>query len=323
MFRNILVPVDRSPFAETAIPHAAAVARRSGGTLHLVMVHVISVPDAIRGAPVPLDMTLDVEVRHDELDYLASLASNVATEYAIQPVVTLIEGQVAPAIDEHCRAIEADLVVVSTHGRSGIERAWLGSVADKLVRRLCVPVLLIRPWAGMSIPARPKFEHVLVGLDGSALAESALRAAGALVGRGTRCTALRVAVPPRNPGSPYIPDAARANRMALETCVASARSYLDELQHRVRGDWASFDVAVLTAWRPAEAIIEAARGLSSDLIAIATQGRSPVVRAVIGSVADHVIRGAQVPVLVVPTHAVEAKLTTGHEDSIEQEVLTP
>ena len=323
MFRNVLVPVDRSPFAETAIPQAAAIARRCGGKLHIVMVHAITVPDAMRGAPLPLDASLDLEIRNDEQKYLESLASRCATDHAIRPQTILLDGAVASTIDAHCHAIDADLVVISTHGRTGIERAWLGSVADRLIRRLSIPVLLIRPRDGVAVPFEPTIEHILVGLDGSMLAEGALRAASAIAGPTTRCTALRVAVPPRNPGSPYIPDAARANREALETSVRAARAYLDALSHRVRGNWQSFDVAVLTAWRPAEAILEAAKGLDADTIAVATQGHGPIVRAMIGSVADEVIRGSSVPVLVVPAHCVEAKLTMGHEDSLELAVLTP
>lgn len=323
MFRNVLVPVDRSAFAETAIPQAAAIARRCGGKLHIVMVHAITVPDAMRGAPLPLDASLDLEIRRDEQKYLESLASRCATEHAILPETILLDGAVASTIDAHCQAIDADLVVISTHGRYGIERAWLGSVADRLIRRLSIPVLLIRPREGVALPFEPTVKHILVGLDGSSLAEGALRAAGAIAGPTTRCTALRIAVPPRNPGSPYIPDAARANREALETSVRAARTYLDTLSHRVRGNWESFDVAVLTAWRPAEAILEAAKGLDADMIAVATQGHGPIVRAMIGSVADEVIRGSSVPVLVVPAHCVDAKLTMGHEDSLELGVLTP
>jgi nucleotide-binding universal stress UspA family protein len=323
MFRNVLVPVDRSSFAETAIPQAAAIARRCGGKLHLVMVHAITVPDAIRGAPLPFDASLDLGIRRNEQKYLEALASRVATDHAILPETVLLDGAIASAIDAHCHAIDADLVVISTHGRTGVQRAWLGSVADRLIRRLSIPVLLIRPRADVAEPFEPTIKHILVGLDGSRLAEGALAAASAIAGTETRCTALRVAVPPRNPGSPYIPDAARANRDALETSVRAARAYLDALSHRVRSNWASLDVAVLTSWRPAEAILEAAKGLDADLIAVATQGHGPIVRAVIGSVADEVIRGSTVPVLVVPAHCVEAKLTMGHEDSLEIGVLTP
>lgn len=320
MFRNVLVPVDRSAFAETALPFGAAIARRNMGALHIAMVHAISVPDALRGAPVPLDVSYDLEIRRQEQEYLEALAARVASEYAIQPRITLLDGQIAGSIEAHARAIDADLVVMSTHGRGGIQRAWLGSVADRLLRSLSIPALLIRPTTGATLP-EPTFRNVLVGLDGSALSEGALRAAGAIAGAAARCTALRVAVPPLNPGTPYIPDAARVNRAALEATVKEAREYVDGLAHRIRGEWASFETAVLPAYHAADVLLEAANELKVDLIAIATHGRGPIVRAIIGSVADKVIRGATQPVLVVPEQALVSGLATGHGATLERDAL--
>lgn len=321
MYRHIVVPVDRSPFAERAIPLAAAVAGRQGGMLHLVMVHSIAVPDAVQGYPLPVDGSFDLAARREEEEYLLKLAEKVATTHAIRPDTRILEGPVAPAIEAFTTSIGADLVVLSTHGRSGLERAWLGSVADRLVRRLSVPLLLVRPTQGPV--AVPRFERILVGLDGSVLAEDALRAARAIAGSGGRCTVLRVAVPPQLPGSPYVPDAARANRDAMESAECTAREYVNDIEHRVRGDWASFETRVVSAYQPARAIVEIAAEANADLIAIATHGRGPVMRALIGSVTDRVIRTATVPVLVVPAKAAVAGLATGHRDSMEMSALVP
>lgn len=320
MYRHIIVPVDRSPFAEKAIPFGAAIARRHGGTLHLVMVHTLAVPDAVTAMPLPADGTFDLAARREEEAYLAKLAGDVAMELAITPETRLLEGPVAASIEEYADAAGADLVVLSTHGRSGLERAWLGSIADRLVRKLTIPLLLVRPNAAMP---EPRVARVLVGLDGSLLAEDALRAARVIAGPGGTCTAVRVAVPPQLPGSPYVPDAARANRDALHSTECAAREYLDDIAHRVRGDWGAFATRVVTAYQPARALTDLAVELDADLIAIATHGRGPVMRALIGSVTDRVIRTSTVPVLVVPAKASAAGLATGHRESLETSTLAP
>lgn len=322
MFRNVLVPVDRSPFSEAAIQYGAAIARRNGGSLHLVMVHAISVPDALRAVTLPPEGTLDREIRRSEERYLDELAIRLAADTGIRPVTRLLDGPIAATLDAFARENEMDLIVMSTHGRSGIERAWLGSVADRLVRTLTIPLLLIRPERTLAIGEATPFQRVLVGLDGSALAEDALRAAAAIAAPGARCTAIRVAVPPQGPGSPYIPDAARANRAMLEATEQLANEYLAVLADRVRGDWGAFETRVVAAHQPARVLVDAAVELDADLIAIATHGRGPVMRALIGSVTDRVVRMAPVPVLVVPAHASAAHLVTGHAASIEREVLT-
>lgn len=322
MFRTVLVPVDRSPFAEAAIPHAAEIIRRNSGTLHLVMVHSITVPDALRAATLPPGGTLDTDIRREEERYLDDLALRIAAKHGVRPLTTLLDGTIAPAIDHFARDNDVDLVVLSTHGRSGLERAWLGSVADRLVRTLTVPLLLVRPDLVPEPTDAQRFHRVLVGLDGSALAEDALRAAAALAAPGARCTALRVAVPPHGPGSPYIPDAARVNREMLAAAEDLAAEYLAELAVRVRGEWAAFDTRVVSAHQPARVIVDAAIEIEADVIAIATHGRGPVMRALIGSVTDRVVRLAPVPVLVVPAHASAAHLATGHRTSLEREVLT-
>jgi nucleotide-binding universal stress UspA family protein len=316
MFRNVMVTVDRSPFSESAIPYAATIARRAGGALHVVLVHAVSIPDALRGAPVALDTGLDLEIQRAEREYLDQLSERIATEHAIEPKTTLLEGSIAASIDRHARDSDIDLVVLTTHGRGGLGRAWLGSVTDRLIRRLMVPMLVIRPPEQGAAPPDPVFRHVLVALDGSELAEGALLAALSLTGGKASCTAVRVGVPTMGPGSAYIPDAARINREEIEFRNAAARSYLELLATRTRGEWDHFDIAVLTAYNAAGALIEASHEMKADLIAIATHGRGPVTRALIGSVADKVIRGAEVPVLVVPATAVDAGLAAGHEESM-------
>lgn len=317
MFRNILVPVDRSAFAEAAIPYAAGLVRRNRGTLHLAMVHTIVLPEALRTATPPGD-ALDREVLDGEQQYLDELAARIAAEYEIEPVVALLDGAIAQSLSTCASEREIDLVVLSTHGRGGLERAWLGSVADRLVRTLDVPLLLIRPdREGIEIPD-PLFGRIVVGLDGSRLAEDAFCAAAALAVPGARVTGVRVVIPLIGPASPYIPEAAHADHEVLEVIERKAADYLAKLRDRLRCKLDAFDTRVVAAFQPARALVDTAEEVGADLIAVGTHGRRPLMRALIGSVADRVIRLSPIPVLVVPLDAARAGLATGRVEGLEE-----
>src|SRR5205823_6503664 len=131
MFRSLLVPLDGTPFGEHALPLAAGVARRSGAAVHLV-----HVPGGSGEAP-----------RGRERAYLAEAAGRLVVRAPGVTVGTrVLEGAgaegLADALLKHAGEVGADLLVLSSHGRSGLARWWLGSVADDLVRRTAVPLLL-------------------------------------------------------------------------------------------------------------------------------------------------------------------------------------
>src|SRR5262249_35227309 len=128
----------------------------------------------------------------------------------------LLEGAVAPTLADHAAGVGADLVVMTTHGRGALGRFWLGSVADALVRQLPMPLLLARPHGGEpDLAAAPLPRHLLLPLDGSALAEEMAGAARDLAAlAGARVTLLRVVrpvLPPPYPVEGYtVEDMARS-----------------------------------------------------------------------------------------------------------------
>ena len=151
MFRNILVPLDGSPFGEHALPIAYALARRAGAQVHLVRVHeplAAMVPVMAGWAPGAEMEQWTREVAESQSAYVRGVAEQAPADVRVTP--RLLHGMVLDALEVDAQRIGADLVVMTTHGRGGIARAWLGSVADGLVRRLHVPVLLVRP--GMDAP---------------------------------------------------------------------------------------------------------------------------------------------------------------------------
>jgi nucleotide-binding universal stress UspA family protein len=319
MIRNILLPLDGSPFSEHALPLAVDLAVRSGARLHLVQVHEAPLaqvyPD---GLPV-YDERWDGAIRAQTEEYLRSLAQRCMEQAGLSPVTELLDGSVAAAIARYAADVGVDLITMTTHGRGGISRAWVGSVADSLVRCGAVPILLIRPQEqekGQRIDRVPRGEtrHILIPVDGSELSEGILESAltlGSLIG--ARYTLLRIVLPvpfvvgPQIAGVAFDEGGAEQSRLAAE-------AYLERLRTRIEGA----DVSTATVFHtiPAIGILDFAATHAVDMIAMATHGRGGWSRVALGSVADKVMRGTMMPVLLYrPPGAVTG---TGPNDDQEE-----
>jgi nucleotide-binding universal stress UspA family protein len=299
MISNVLLPVDGSTFSEHALPFAAELARRTGARLHIVQVHETPIAQAYPdGMPVQ-DPGWDGALRARSEEYLRSLAHQCMARTGIGPVTELLDGPVAPALAAYASEVGVDLIVMTTHGRGGISRAWVGSVADALVRSACVPIYLIRP-KEQEIDWTPRkgTRHVLIPLDGSELAEAMIPAATALgVVLDARYTLLRVVLPvpfligPQATGPSFTEGGALAARELAD-------GYLHEVAGRLRARGADVATDVVLHTVPALAILDYAATHSVDLIAMATHGRGGWSRLALGSVADKVMRGTMMPVLL-------------------------
>jgi nucleotide-binding universal stress UspA family protein len=296
MFRTVVVPLDGSPFAEQALPHALSIGRRAGATLDLVHVHVLyALPDPACGrySFVP---ELDDEHRRQEQLYLEGTAKWLATVSPVPWTAAVVSGLDADGILQRVQDGKADLIVMTTHGRWPLGRFFLGGVANELIRQAAVPVLLVRPRdPAPGIVPEPVLEHVLVPLDGSPLAERVLGPALDLVRMWEgHCTLLRVieASPPSISGRPN-----RRCPPEQEQEVA-ARAYLEKIAERLRDEGASVQTRVVVAPHTAPAILEEAQTQRCDFIALATHGRGGLRRLLLGSIADKAIRGSSTPVLV-------------------------
>src|SRR5690242_20764592 len=176
MYKTIIVPLDGSAFAEQAIGTAAAIAQRSGAPLVLVRVHETYAFEST-------DYSIDAELsRRDQERYLAAIAERVENIYGLGAQRTLLDGVVGPSICDFAMGLEAPLIVLSTHGRTGFSRFWLGSVADAIMRHASTPVLMLRhrEHTDVELARAHRFQHVLVPLDGSTFAEVALEPAVSL-----------------------------------------------------------------------------------------------------------------------------------------------
>jgi nucleotide-binding universal stress UspA family protein len=295
MYRSLLVPLDRSSLAEQALPLALGIARRAGARLDLVAVHAHYALEDRHAGWVPCDRWQDAEWKRQERDYLEAtarwlaLVSPVAITTAVLPGSNALAEFVADGIIEQARACGTDLIVVTTHARGPLNRLVFGSVADVLVRRAGVPVLVLPPreMAPAVIP-EPSLNEVLIPLDGSPLAEQALAPALELARLlEAPCGLLRVVQPHSSGrGSGDLPEVAKA-----EEYLGGVAAHLREGGLRVR-------TQVVVARHAAEAIRKVAAAQTDSLIALATHGRAGLSRLLLGSVAGKLIRAATSPLLV-------------------------
>ncbi len=299
MYRSLLVPLDGSSFGEQALPLALSIARRSGASVKLVQVHVpftVMYADSLA----PGTFEAEAKVLEQELAYLDEVVKRLAPASSVPVTAVFLEGpMIAEMLSGHATTAGADLIVMTTHGRGPLSRFWLGSVADEMVRRATTPTVLVRPHEkAPDLAAEPVLRHVLVPLDGSALAEQVLGHAVALGGvMQSEFTLLRV----------YGPEidldmltyaVVGGFEPVTEDLRLKALEYIDQVAERLKGQGVKVKTQVVQGQHPASAIINTAQKLAMDLIALETHGRRGIPRLLLGSVADKVIRGALSPVLV-------------------------
>jgi nucleotide-binding universal stress UspA family protein len=291
--RRLLIPLDGSAFAEAVLPYGLGIAERLRAAVELVSVY----PDTA--------LLADWHVGGDALrvahaEYLEHLIDRLKPRGAVPITSAVIGGPVDRALEQHVNHLRPDLVVMSTHGRGPVSRAWLGSVADRLVRHLPVPLVLVRP-SGEEVPdpdARPELHTIVAALDGSDRAETVLPWTARLArAYGARLVLLRV-VPPAYTLAPYFPQAVHEAHGAMKQEQQEAQRYLKGVAARFKADGIATTADVVMGVTPGTTITRHARALDADLVALATHGRGGVARLVLGSVADKVIRDADSPVLV-------------------------
>ena len=303
--QTIMVPLDGSELAEQAIPLATALARASGATLHLTRVFVPYVEHANIPAMIASNAEFERRLEAEAAEYLRSVGERLEKELPGQlrcdplrtrPIGSPYSETVAVVDRLRLAAAELspDLIVMATHARGGLGRAWMGSVADALIRRISVPTLLVHPREPAAPPASV-FHHILVPLDGSSLAEQSLELAARLASLGdARITLLMVVIPQLAITRPS--SVMQFNIEQLQQRESEAGSYLGTVADRLRSKVKALDTAVVVAENPARAILEWAAQNGVDLVAMATHGRSGFRRFMLGSVADKVVRGAPIPV---------------------------
>lgn len=284
MYRSILLPLDGSEFAEKALPVAAEIARREGARIHAVHVHE------------PLFGEIDAELQERERAYLEERATRLREELGDEVTTRNLVGRINDQLQAYSQQVDADLVVMTTHGRGGVTRAWLGSTADSMVRQSRVPVLLVRSKAGEAAPT--PYRRVVVPLDGSELAEEVLDHAVRVGGPSAEYRLIRIISPDNVSEEDRQRYGYRTGQDGLVEERRRAEEYLGGLAERLKSEGFQATTHVVGSLRPATAVLEFVREQDADLLAMATQGRGGLRRMVLGSVADKVLRGSEISILL-------------------------
>ena len=314
MYRKILVPLDGSELAERALDYAKEPAAKLGAKV--ILVHVCSPEEChCEAAKCSVQPMHRVYVEHTAYMFMDALEA-VGTRNAEIGWEALI-GDPATEIIRYSKENDVSLIIMATHGRSGISRWAMGSVTDKVIRGSDVPVWLVRAFPPKKNAHSDWPESkMLVLLDGSNMAEQVLPyvAQHAEMSSG-ELILLRVCDPPIMPAyySPStrieIPSGAvsimpedylRLEKAALKQL---AEQYLAKVEKQLKKLGLAVSSVVLDGQdEVAKQIIDYANLNPFNLIAMSTHGRSGLARWAFGSVADKVLHATSSPILLVRPH---------------------
>jgi nucleotide-binding universal stress UspA family protein len=286
MYRTILVPIDGSALSESAVPLARAIAVASQAAI--VLLRVVPPADA-RADDAPAHPTAELQAAEE---YLATLAARLGPPPTIQTALAM--GDPATVILDEAARRSADLIVMSTHGRTGLGRFIYGSVADYVMRHATSPVLLVPADAHVDLPTR-RPPRILVPLDGSPLAEGALGPAAELArSLGGELCLVRVV----EPHPPLYGDPSSYMLMDPTAELDAARAYLQNVRSTL--PVGELKVTAIDAFGfSASTLIATARQENVDVVAMSTHGNGGITRLIMGSVATRVVQRAGLPILIV------------------------
>ncbi len=309
--KTVLVPLDGSALAEAALPYAVAVAEARHGSIELLCI-VETDDEGLVGASSSDVLDYITRVRLEGMEEFLKVAARGIEEQGIPVTTRITTGNAADEIVATAENTRASMVVMSTHGRGGLDRWLIGSVADKVMRLSTCPTLLVQAAAEEPPRAtkRVTFKRLIVPLDGSSLAERALKPAAELA-RETGAELILVRVESWFPSwlagdmVPYPVGIDEAMGQAAEDYLAHVRNRLSAgvqtSAHVMRGV-ASDSLAVF------------AHENAIDLIVMTTHGRGGLRRLVMGSVADRLVR-SETPVLLIKPRPVRSRQATSKRHS--------
>lgn len=295
VFRHLLVPLDGSRLAESALPATSALARGLGA--RVTVIHVLE-----RWAPATVHGERHLTELAEAEAYLKAVAEWFASREVKADFSVYRDGaEVARSIASCAADLGADLIVLCTHGWSGVRGFLFGRVAQQVLRRGTIPVLLVQPF-GADREQPFSCRRLLVPLDGSEMAEIALPAASA-VARAFEAEVLLMWVVPtvatvsgeRATAMKLMPTAAAA---LLDTEAIQAVTYLDGVRSRLQGEGVVVSVAVERG-EPVRVLLDSVAKREIDLIVMATHGRSGVGAVWAGSVASRILRHSTRPILLI------------------------
>ena len=294
MYTRMLVPLDGSEAAEKVLPYARGLARSLKISVELLAVIEISRYASSEKARF-LDALMDVAIRRNQeyLQRVATTFQGASAEWTVEA------GVPEEVIITKAAQNKGTLITMATHGRSGINRWLLGSIAEKVLRGTNNPVLLVRANEETKVEGESTPNSIIVPLDGSELAECILSAVVELA----RTIKLKVILLRSYSVKKHFIYGYENYIRALDTLEAESKNavltYLDSKMQQLKSDGLVDVLSVVAEGDAAEAIIELAKGSPNSLIAMCSHGRSGVTRWVLGSVTEKAVRHSGNPVLVI------------------------
>ena len=306
MFRHIVVPLDGSQLAATAIPYAVALAHPADARLSLLA--VVEPLPVYAGLPSADAQEGDERRVTESTAYLESVALPLRTS-GLAVTVVVRHGDPAEAILVDIEDEEDALIVMSTHGRTGLERVRAGSVARRVLRHARIPTLVVPPRKGASSDDVVVIAGVTVPLDGSPLAEAALPIATRIATALSVPLTLFRAIPNIMAQSsgwgvgyesyyPMSEEMEHDEEVAVTEYLQAVATRLQESGADVRTQWER------SITRRVEEVIAAYLvEQPSEIAVMASHGRSGVLRWALGSTAEGVLDQAPCPILIVRSGA--------------------
>lgn len=281
--QQILVPLDGSLEAECVLPYLRDLAPRFNAKVHVL---AVGIGQRTRRVNRLLE------------DYIVKMAEELKGQ-GIKAEAAVVYGTTANMILEFAQNQKVDLILMATHGLSGVTRWWLGSVAEKVVSASPTPIMLVQATRAErhDTTSKKSIEKILVPLDGSELGQAALPYAEMLTLKtGAALELLHVVAPPGAIEASLLtgPDWVKL----IQVLQKAGEDYLKEVVRQLgeRGIKATYEVVT---GEPADKIVQYAEAKGVSLIAMSTHGRTGLARWVMGSVADKVVHGASMPVWLV------------------------
>lgn len=318
MFARILVPLDGSPLAEVAIPHAEQFARIFGATIHLLRVLE---PISYHENPAAVD-PLRWQLHKAEADaYMQSIATRVRENLGENTVLgegeksrvdySVREGKTPENIVDFAHTENIDLLVVSTHGSSGLSRWNISSVTQKVINLIYMPVLIVRAYDRSIVDKnRIRYRRILLPIDSSRRAECSLSAGIELArgelstgstpeAAGDKSTLFLAAVirPPELPiPEPFPIEISQLTEKLLRISHQAVERYLNDMKERLPVDC---DTCVVESTSVPSAIHGLAEQEDVDIVVLCAHGYSGQVTWPYGTVTRNYIEHGTKPVLII------------------------
>jgi nucleotide-binding universal stress UspA family protein len=297
MRRDIIVPLDGSPFASAVLPHAMELAKVIDARLVLVRVHQPAALYFAGGEPalVMPPPEWDEESRRLAREWLARKVKEIRRGGAEDVISEFREGVASEEIVASAREHNARAIICTTHGHGGWAPEWLGSVTDAVVRDAPCPVLALNEAA----TARdPQVKSILALVDGTEESETILPDAAQLARElGASITLARVVAPEWTGDALMMLPPGMHDPFSVDDFAADVKKELDVTASRLRRTGLEVKSVVISHPRPIAAILKFIREANPDLVAAGTSSRG-ISRLFLRSVADKVLRAGDRPTLL-------------------------